>query len=121
MKIMINEMAKQEYDYLWIAKRLEFLIENELVYVGEAQLKINYCDQYYVNELQAEAEELLQTLAPTMIMNYIKNLPYLPKDFKYFIDYAKEALSELITLKLKLHNDECVSHFKIEYEKDMLN
>ena len=114
-------MHKQTYDYLWIAKRLEFLIEKELVYVSTPVLKIKYCDQEYVNELSIEAIETFETLTSGLIMNFIKKLPTLPKDFESFTLYACDALQHLLTNKMKLYQDECISHFKIEYEKNMRN
>lgn len=114
-------MTKQSYDYLWIAKRLEFLVEKELVYVANPLLKIKYCDQEYINEMQIEAIETLESLTSSSIMNYIKGLPLLPKDFPSFKMYACDALQHVLTNRMKLHQDECISHFKIQYEENMRN
>ena len=40
-----KRIQKQEYDYLWIAKRLILLLENDLLIIGEPMLKVMHCDE----------------------------------------------------------------------------
>lgn len=112
---------REGYNYLHISKRLHQCITFEFCIVGEPVLKLIHCDEEYLAEITKEVEELFDSLTPSMIMNYIKKLPLLPKDFPKFSDYVCYSLQELITLKMKLENDECISHFKIDYEKNHTN
>ena len=116
-----KRIYKQEYDYLWISKRLVLLLENDLLIVGNPILKVMHCDEDYISESLAEAEEIMQSLTDSLLMNFIKKLPTVPKDHISFVDYACYAIEKIITYKLKLDSNECISHFKIEYEKNMLN
>ena len=116
-----KRIYKQEYDYLWISKRLVLLLENDLLIVGNPILKVMHCDEDYISESLAEAEEIMQSLTDSLLMNFIKKLPTVPKDHISFVDYACYAIEKIITYTLKLDSNECISHFKIEYEKNMLN
>lgn len=116
-----KRIQKQIYDYLWISKRLLFLIEKNLLVIGEPVLKVQHCDQDYISETQLEAEDMLPTLTETVTMNFIQRLPTTPKDHSTFIDYACHAIERIVAYKLKLDMNDCISHFKIEYEKDMFN
>jgi hypothetical protein len=120
-KINNKRSYKQQYDYLWISKRIVFLLEKELLYIGEPVLKVNYCDEYYLSEFKREGEEFIQSLSETVMMQFINKLPTVPKDHISFIDYACYAVEKLIIHKLKLASNECISHFNIEYEKNMSN
>ena len=115
----VKEMANHKYDYKWIAMRLEFLIENSMVYIDRPSLKIKYCDEEYLISMTEEANEVLETFTVYYIKTHIQRFSYLPKDFPKFSDYAKQTISDLVSQKLKLIEDECISHFKIAYEKDM--
>jgi transcriptional regulator with XRE-family HTH domain len=53
--------------------------------------------------------------------DFIKKLPTVPKDHITFVDYACYAIEKIIIHKLKLESNECISHFKVEYEKNMPN
>lgn len=120
-KINNKRSYKQQYDYLWISKRIVFLLEKELLYIGEPVLKVNYCDEYYLSEFKREGEEFIQSLSETVMMQFINKLPTVPKDHISFIDYACYAVEKLIIHKLRLTSNDCISHFKIEYEKNMSN
>lgn len=116
-----KRIYKQSYDYLWISKRLTFLLDKDLLAIGEPVLKIQYCDEDYISESTLEAEEAMQCLSESLLMNFIKKLPTVPKDHITFVDYACYAIEKIIIHKLKLESNECISHFKIEYEKNMPN
>lgn len=116
-----KRVQKQVYDYLWITKRLLFLIEKNLLVIGEPVLKVQYCDEDYINETQLEAEDLLPTLTENVTMNFIRRLPTHPKDHNTFIDYACHTIEKLVAYKLKLDSNDCIEYFKIEYEKNHTN
>ena len=116
-----KRIYKQEYDYLWISKRLILLLENDLLIIGDPILKVMHCDEDYISESLSEAEEIVQSLTDSLLMNFIKKLPTVPKDHISFVDYACHAIEKIIIHRLKLDSNECISHFKIEYEKNMPN
>ncbi|MEY2869792.1 MAG: hypothetical protein RIR01_2294 [Bacteroidota bacterium] len=112
---------RSAYNYLHISKRIHQCVQLELYYVGEPVLKLIHCDQEYLNEMVERANELFDSLTPSLIMSAIKLLPLLPKDFPKFHDYICYSLKELLIIKMKLVDDECISHFEIEYEKNHTN
>lgn len=112
---------RNTYNYLQISKRLHQCIQLELCYVGEPVLKLIHCEQDYLNEMVEIANETFDGLTPNLIMSSIKLLPMLPKDFQTFPDYVCYSLKELLIIKMKLVDDECISHFEIEYEKNHTN
>ena len=116
-----KRIYKQQYDYLWISKRLLMLLENNILMIGEPVLKIHYCNEDFLIESKREAEELMQSLSEKVVMQFINKLPTVPKEHTSFIDYACYAIEKIVIHKLKLTSNECISHFKIEYEKNMRN
>jgi len=107
---------KPKYDSLHWSKRILLLVEHDRFCVGEAVIKIDYCDQEYVNELHEQAEELLDGLTIHDIKNFIAFLDVNLLDYHSFTEYATDILEKLIVQKLKLYEDECVEYFKIEHE-----
>lgn len=109
------------YNYLHIAKRLRQCVDLNLFHIGEPVLKLVHCDEDYLLELLTEAEEIIDSMDSNLIMSCIKKLPTLPKDFPKFKDYVCYSIQEILRLKMKLDDDECVSYFKIVYEKNNAN
>ncbi len=107
-----------EYNLLWIAKRLSECAELDVI-VLTPEIKVSHCDQEHLDELTERAYELLKSIPISKIVNILKLLPKTHKDFTTFVDYASYCLSEVLTYKLKLSNDECVSYFTVEYEKNI--
>jgi len=98
-----------------LANKIVLLVENNRYTIKEANLKIAHCDLSYIEELQEEALEVLETMTPLALKSFLKHNSFELVDYKTVVDMTEKILQGYVANKLKLGINPYIESFTIKH------